>query len=382
MNHAMRVCIVAAALCGIEGRALAQCFLCSDSGQNTAIGSSALAGSTGADNTAAGANALYSDTTGSGNTAAGYLALYSNTTGSYNTGAGYVSLYANTTGSYNTAMGYEALTASSTGAYSTAVGAFALQANKTGGYDTAFGAYALIANTTGSGNTAFGYAGLRSTTTGSNNIGFGYQTLYLNATGSNNIAMGYQGGYYVLNGSNTSEIGNLGAFADTDLIRIGTPGTQSKAYIAGISGAQVTGSAVYVTSSGQLGVMGSSERFKTDIAAMPAESAKLDRLRPVVFRYKEDAARVLQYGLIAEEVDRVYPELVIRDETGAIQGVRYEELGPILLSEVQRQRAEIRSLSEQNEVQAAQIRDLTRSMRELQAGLLELRSDKARVAQR
>jgi hypothetical protein len=366
MSHGFKFYVILiGGLMALADRAPGQCFVCSDGNQNTAVGTSALTSASGADNTATGASALYSDASGAGNTATGYLALYSNTTGNYNTAAGYVTLYNNTTGNYNTAMGYEALTSNVIGAYTTAMGAYALQANKTGGYDTAFGAYALVDNTTGSGNTAFGYAGLRFITTGSNNIGFGYQALYSNATGSNNIAMGYQGGYYVLNGSNNIEIGSPGAYADSGLIRIGSQGTQTKAYMAGISGAQVTGSAIYVTSSGQLGVMGSSERYKTDVATMPEVSAKLSRLRPVIFHYKHDSARVLQYGLIAEEVEKVYPELVIRDEAGKIQGVRYEELGPMLLGEVQRQQATVKSLSDQIQSQAAEIRDLKKLVAEM-----------------
>jgi hypothetical protein len=369
MNQAFRfsVIVMSGAL-GLMNRSSAQCFVCSDASQNTAVGTSALGNPSGANNTAIGTEALYSDSSGTGNAAMGYLTLYGNTTGSYNSATGYVALYGNTTGSYNTAMGYEALKTNSVGAYTTAVGAFALQASTTGGYDTGFGAYALFSNTTGSGNSAFGYAGLRSMTSGSDNIGFGYQTLYLNSTGSNNIAMGYQGGYYVLNGSNNIEIGNLGAYADSGLIRIGTPGTQTKAYVAGVLGAQVTGSAVYVTSSGQLGVLGSSERYKTDISTMPEVSARLSRLRPVTFHYKQDSSGALQYGLIAEEVEKVYPELVIRDDAGDIQGVRYEELAPILLGEVQRQQASVENLSAQVEGQAAEIRELRKLVTEMQRG--------------
>ena len=147
---------------------------------------------------------------------------------------------------------------------------------------------------------------------------------------------------------------------DAGTIRIGAPSTQSKAFVAGIYGTPLTGSAVYVTSSGQLGVLGSSERFKTDIAPMPELSDKLKRLRPVTFRYKTDPQAIRQYGLIAEEVDQVYPELVIRDEAGKIQGVRYEELAPMLLNEVQQQ--------------AAEIRDLKKLVVEMQAGLLKLQA--------
>ena len=121
------------------------------------------------------------------------------------------------------------------------------------------------------------------------------------------------------------------------MILIGVQGTQISTTIAGIYGTTVTGgSAVYVTSSGKLGVQGSSERFKTDITAMPQLSEKLAALRPVTFRYRADPKRVRQYGLIAEEVAKVYPELVIRDDAGKIQGVHYEELAPMLLNEVQK----------------------------------------------
>jgi hypothetical protein len=333
MSHAFKFCVVAfSAMLGMGDRVLAQCFVCSDGNNNTAVGTSALyTGPSGANNTAAGANALYFDTTGNGNTATGYSALHNNATGSYNTSIGYVALADNTAGSYTTA-----------------VGAYSLAANTTGGYDTAFGAYSLSDNTTGTGNTAFGYAGLRSNTTGSNNIGFGYQSLYSNTAGSNNIAMGYQAAYYVLGGSNNIELGNMGAGADNNMIRIGAQGTQKETSIAGIYGTPVTGSAVYVTSSGQLGVLASSERYKTDISNMSETSAKLSRLRPVTFRYKKDPQGALQYGLIAEEVDNVYPELVIRDEAGKIQGVRYEELTPMLLNEVQQLKRQMAELQRAN----------------------------------
>jgi hypothetical protein len=159
-------------------------------------------------------------------------------------------------------------------------------------------------------------------------------------------------------------------------------GTQTITTIAGIYGTQVSGSAVYVTSTGQLGVQPSSERFKTDIAAIPQLSDKLRQLRPVVFHYKTDPKHVTQYGLIAEEVADVYPELVIRDGAGMIMGVHYEELAPILLSEVQRQQATIQSLSqrqdalsESNAQQAAEIRDLKKIVADIQAGVNAARAD-------
>jgi trimeric autotransporter adhesin len=343
---------------------------------NTAIGAATLqSNGAGVENTGIGVSALQSNTTGGFNTAVGSLTLNINTTGTSNTAVGSGALAQNESGSYNTAIGASASQINMTGSYTTAVGALALLNNSTGGYDTAFGAYALNLNTTGSGNTAFGYAALRSTTSGNSNIGFGYQSLYQDATGSNNIAMGYQAAYNLYNGSNTIEIGNLGGPGDTNLTRIGTQGVQTNAYIAGIAGAQVTGAAVYVTSSGQLGVLASSERYKTSISSMGESTTKLQKLRPVTFLLKTDPKRVTQYGLVAEEVYKVYPELVIRDSAGKIEGVRYEELTPMLLNEVQKQAGEIQEMK-------AQLTQLDDLKRELQTALRRLKSPDSLIARR
>ena len=175
-------------------------------------------------------------------------------------------------------------------------------------------------------------------------------------------------------GSNNIEIGAEGAANDNNTIHIGVQGTQTNTLIAGIYGTQVTGSAVYVTSEGQLGVLASSERYKTDITPIP-RSAKLLQLRPVSFHLKTDPGGAVQYGLIAEEVDKVYPELVIRDHSGQIQGVRYEELAPMLLNEMQKQQMVVAA-------QAAEIRDLKKLVLEMQAGLLQLQAKDKLVAQR
>ena len=346
-------------------------------GWNTASGINALfSNTTGGRNTASGLEALYHNTTGFNNTASGFAALYANTTGSYNVAVGDEALSSNTTVSGNTASGYRALTSNTIGASNAAFGASALQYNVEGNENTASGAFslyfntsgnynaasgfqALYANTTASRNTASGYRALYFTTTGARNTAIGFRALIFNTTGQDNIGIGNDAGYAVT-GSNNIDIGNQGFAADAGTIRIGAPSTQSKAFIAGIHGTPLTGSAVYVTSSGQLGVLGSSERFKTDIAPMPELSDKIKRLRPVTFRYKTDPQAIRQYGLIAEEVDQVYPELVIRDEAGKIQGVRYEELAPMLLNEVQQQ--------------AAEIRDLKKLVVEMQAGLLKLQA--------
>jgi hypothetical protein len=187
--------------------------------------------------------------------------------------------------------------------------------------------------------------------TGNYNTASGTDALFSNTSGSSNIAEGYKAGYNLTTGSNNIDIGNVGVAAESSTIRIGTTSTQTSTYIAGIYGTSVTGSAVVVSSTGQLGVTVSSERFKTAIAPMGSDTAKLEQLRPVSFRLKSDVKGTRQYGLIAEEVARVYPELVIRDEEGRIDGVRYDELAPMLLNEMKQQKqqfsAEIRELQAQ-----------------------------------
>jgi hypothetical protein len=361
---------------------------------NTAAGYQALYGSSGAagsDNTGVGANALFSYSTGSYNTATGYQALYSNATGSSNTATGYNALYNNTTAGQNSAFGYNALTSNTTGSNNTASGYDALISNATGNDNSAFGYDALYSNTVGNYNNAFGYLALHNNSSGSQNSATGVQALYANktgnfntaagtdalysnTTGSTNIAVGYKAGYNLTTGSNNIDIGNVGVAAENATIRIGTTSTQTATYIAGIYGTSVTGAAVVVSSTGQLGVTVSSERFKTAIAPMGTDTAKLKQLRPVSFRLKSDATGTRQYGLIAEEVAKVYPELVLRDVSGRIDGVRYDELAPMLLNEMQQQlrrndaQAEkIATLSEENAGQSVEIRALKRQMSELTA---------------
>jgi Chaperone of endosialidase len=195
--------------------------------------------------------------------------------------------------------------------------------------------------------------------------------------------VGYQAGLNLTAGSHNIDIGNEGVAAESDTIRIGA--TQKATFIAGIKGISVTGSAVMVSSTGQLGVTVSSERFKTAIERMGSNTAKLEQLRPVTFHLKTDPKGALQYGLIAEEVAKVYPELVIRNENGRIDGVRYDELAPMLLNEMQKknaaQDAEIRDLKQQQKQFAtqAEVQDLRQ---QLQAALLKLQSKDGLVAQR
>ena len=229
----------------------------------------------------------------------------------------------------------------------TAVGAGTLQSNA--GYDnTALGNQALFANNTGSYNTASGVSALGSNTTGSYNTAFGLSALGANFTGNNNIAIGNLAAFSVSSaGSNNIQIGSQGASSDSGVIRIGIEGTQNSAYIAGIDSASVPGGVpVYVTSTGQLGTSLSSRRFKEQITDMGDTSNKLLLLRPVNFFYKpqyDDGSHLLQYGLIAEDVAKVYPEMVAYDKDGQLLTVKYQMLAPMLLNEVQKQNAQLQS---------------------------------------
>jgi hypothetical protein len=196
-----------------------------------------------------------------------------------------------------------------------------------------------------------------------------------NTTGSYNIGEGYHGGIGLTTGSYNIDIGNTGVAGESGVIRIGQSPSQTAAYVAGISTTQLTGAAVYVSASGQLGVLASSERYKTAIEPVGEATGKLQRLRPVRFHLKTDPDGAVQYGLIAEEVDQVYPELVLRDAQGKIQGVRYDELAPLLLDQMQHDRRE-------REAQAAEIRDLKQLVREMQAALRERNATEERVARR
>ena len=284
-----------------------------------------------------------------GNTRGGTDALFSNTIGAANTAFGVEPLRNNVYGSYNTASGFRALYSNTQGSYNTANGSRALQSNTYyGSYNTASGSQALLANSTGNSNTASGA-----------------RALYSNTTGSNNIGIGYRGGFY-LTGSDNIAIGNTGVAAESGVIRIGT--AQSKTYVAGINGVAVVGSAVLVDGNGQLGTLVSSRRFKEDIRDMGDATDRLLQLRAVLFRYKQEAAkddRPVQYGLIAEEVAEIFPELVVFDEEGKPLTVRYHILSSMLLNELQKQ----------HEWDEAQARELA----ELRAQVHELRTLEARL---
>jgi hypothetical protein len=354
---------------------------------NTGVGVLALGAITtnGQYNTAVGWGALSLSSTGQRNTAIGMFALANSDYGNDNTAVGLGALYgdpnSDSTGSNNTAIGVNALSSYVTGSNNTASGYRALYSNTTGGTNTATGGYSLYSSATGGGNTASGYKTLYSNTTGTENAAFGQGALYSSTTGSNNVALGFQAGLHLTTGSHNIDIGNFGVAAENGVIRIGTSQPnplQTATYIAGIYGTSVSGSAVVVSSTGQLGVVVSSERFKTAIAPMGSNIAKLAQLRPVTFRLKTDPKGARQYGLIAEEVAKVFPELVIRGKKGRIDGVRYDELAPMLLNEMQKQAAKMRDL----EQQVAELKDLKQQMAVMSAALQDLQSKDVIVARR
>jgi hypothetical protein len=336
---------------------------------NTAIGFDALYGNTtGNSNTATGSEALMSNTTGIRNTANGFAALESNTTGERNTATGRAALANNTTGNHNTANGQNALFANSTGIQNTATGSFALVFNSTGNQNTANGYGALLFNTIGNQNTGTGYFAVYQNTTGNNNTGHGYSALLNNTTGGGNIALGNFAGSNLTTGDNNIDIGNLGVAAEADTIRIGTQGTQTKTFIAGITGAGVTGVAVKINAAGQLGTAPSSARFKQNISLMDKASEAILALKPVTFRYKKelDPDGTPQFGLVAEEVEKVNPDLVARDADGKVYTVRYDAVNAMLLNEflkahrkMEEQQKEIDTLTTQLKKQATLIQKVS-----------------------
>jgi endosialidase-like protein len=319
---------------------------------NTANGGGSMFfNTTGERNTATGAGALLSNTTGHSNTSNGALALISNTTGSFNTAAGDSALLANTLGDYNTANGYLALT-NNNGPGNTATGAYALAFNSSGEANTATGVAALFINTTGvwntavgwnalnvsngSRNTAAGYKALINNTTGDDNTAVGYLALAFSGTGSGNVALGSNAGSNVTTASNVITIGTNVAGADVS----------NTCFIGNIFGVNVGMDAlpVSINANGQLGTTVSSRRFKKDIKPMERTSESILALKPVTFHYKKDSKSTTQFGLIAEEVAEVNPDLVVRDKNGEIYSVRYDQVNAMLLNEFLKEHRKVQKL--------------------------------------
>ena len=265
------------------------------------------------------------------NTRYGSDALASNTTGSLNTAHGYRALYRNTDGSENTAQGH-----------------IALSHNTTGSSNTAHGDRALYSNTGGSENTAQGNSALKYNTTGVENTAQGHIALYNNTTGSSNIALGSHAGQNLTTGNFNIAIGNDGVAGEANTTRLGTSGRQNRTFVSGIRGVAPgipDAVSVVIDSQGQLGTVSSSGRYKQDIADMGQASNRLLQLRPVKFRYKkpyENSDKPLEFGLIAEEVANVFPELVVLNEDNQPETVKYRLLSSLLLNELQKQNTSLK----------------------------------------
>jgi hypothetical protein len=338
-------------------------------GYNTAEGQNALfSRTTGVYNTALGAFTIYSDTTGSGNTAVGINGLRNNVTGGFNTAVGLNALFTNNgdptvgQGSNNCAVGAYALFANTTGNYNTANGTFALFANNTGADNTAIGGGALQRNTIGAGNTAIGEAALNENTTGSFNTAVGTAALLV-ASGSSNTVVGSGAGGSVANANNVICIGQGVAGANVN----------DSCYIGNIWNQPGGSQPVYVNSDGKLGLQVSSRRFKDEIKPIENASAVIYALKPVSFRYKPEIepTRPHGFGLIAEDVEKVSPDLVTRGADGKVNSVRYDAVNAMLLNEflkahrkMEEQQEQFDALTTQLKQQAKQIQNLS-----VQAGL-------------
>jgi hypothetical protein len=306
-------------------------------------------------NTAEGQEALFSLTTGIYNTALGWLSLESVTTGSLNTGVGAGTLVFNTADG-NTATGAGALLSNTSGFGNTANGSFALSSNDTGNRNTAVGREALSSDTTGSSNTAIGWNALLNNATGNNNTAVGREAL-LSTTGESNVAIGRGALANSVSGNLNVAVGtDAGSSVTTahEVIAIGHTGADvsNTTWIDNIYGVTTqsgTTAPVVVSNNGQLGTVASSERFKKDIASMEKVSEAVLSLRPVTFHYRSDAKETAQFGLVAEEVAKVNPALVLPDKEGKPYTVRYEAVNAMLLNEFLKEHRKVEQLEKQIE---------------------------------
>jgi hypothetical protein len=309
--------------------------------------------------TAEGQNALFSLTTGTYNTAVGWFSLESLTTGSFNTGVEAGTLVLNT-GSENTAVGTAALLSNTTGLSNAASGAFALVSNSTGGNNTAIGDRALEDNTIGGDNTAVGAEALQENTSGFGNVATGVFALYSNISGNENTANGYEalslstaGGNTAIGasalandtiGASNTAIGDAAGINQTtgsNNVYIGAgingvAGESDACRIGSIYGATITnGTEVFVNSDNRLGTITSSKRFKQNITPTSRASEVLYELQPVTFQYKKeiDPEGKWQFELVAEDVEKVNPGLVVHDKEGKPYSVRYDQVNAMLLNE-------------------------------------------------
>jgi hypothetical protein len=301
--------------------------------QNTVLGEDALFSlTTGSDNVAVGFHALFSDTTGSQNIAVGSQALASNTSGLSNIAVGASALGNNTGGFFNVAVGFNALNNNTGGKLNVAVGNESLESSVGTEKNVAIGHLAM-SFATSSNNTAVGYAALQAVR-GKGNAAVGNEALRNLGSGLTNVGIGSDAGGNLFDGDNNIYISNLGMSSESGVTRIGTEGTQTTTFIAGIRNSPVAGAVpVGVTADGQLGVRTSSRRFKTAIKPMDNASGAIFSLKPVTFRYKKDLDpdEMPQFGLVAEDVAKVSSDLVTWDAEGKPFTIRYDAVNAMLL---------------------------------------------------
>ena len=327
-------------------------------------------------NTAEGTNALLSLTTGQWNTAVGLNSLSSTTDGFYNTAIGSAALRFNTEGNNNTAVGHDALFSNRFADYNTAVGESVLYSNTVGDENTAVGWQAMYRNTTGVSNTAVGESALHRNTQGGDNTAIGSQALTSNTTGNFNTAVG--DGALVRNTTSSFNIA-LGRLAGADVtmvdnvICIGAPGANvgDSCYIGNVWQQPGGPQAVYVNASGKLGAQVSSRRFKDEIKPMDKASDAILALNPVTFRYKKeiDCKRIMQFGLVAEDVEKVNPDLVLHDKEGKPYTVRYDQVNAMLLNEFLKEHRKVKQLEANATRQQQQIEALTVGLEKVNAQL-------------
>jgi Chaperone of endosialidase len=324
---------------------------------NTAVGAGALLANTAELNTATGAAALLNNTIGFQNTANGAFALLSNTTGNDNTANGFGTLQLNTTGSLNTALGLGALGVNTTGGVNTATGTLSLASNTTGSSNTAIGAQTLFVNAIGSNNTAEGYQALAASTSGSSNTAVGYQALNHSTTGSNNIALGVGAGSNVVTASDTICIGIVGV------------DVSDGCYIGHVFEEPLDPDnlPMAIDVHGKVGTLPSSQRFKDDIQPMADASEAILALKPVTFHYKNDAKCSSRFGLIAEEVADVDPNLVARDKEGKPYSVRYDQVNAMLLNEFLKEHRKVQELENGMATLAAQLKEQAAQIQKVSA---------------
>jgi len=318
---------------------------------------------------AEGQSALLSLTSGTYNTAVGLFSLITDAEGGFNTAIGAGALVANAADG-NTATGAGALLSNATGFNNTTSGTFALFSSTTGTTNTANGESALLRNTTGSSSTAVGAVALVNNTTGSLNTAIGVGALNANSTGNSNTALGQNAGNGITTGNNVIAIGASGAHVN------------NSCFIGHVRGVQTSiGDAVpvLIDSAGQLGTLSSCRRFKTDIKPMDNVSEAVLALKPVKFHYKSDKTNTPQFGLIAEEVAELNPDLIVRDKDGEVYTVRYDQINAMLLNEFLKAHRKVEKLEATITRQEEQIEALAAGLQKVSARI-EMKEPTAQIA--